>query len=138
MGSDQADLLRNRKLRRLSLVAEPLGVDLGVFAVGDDLLQTFVDLVAQLCVALAEAMPKYWSSKDGSQGHVELLVGVLQGVVRKHADVAHGSVNAACGEFFEHERGVVKALDVAACLAENLAAGDVARPSWPPRPHSCP
>ena len=52
--ADQSDLFRNRKLGRLGLIAEPLGVDLGIFAVGDDLLQAFVDLVAQFGVALAE------------------------------------------------------------------------------------
>ena len=36
--ADQSDLFRNRKLGRLGLIAEPLGVDLGIFAVGDDLL----------------------------------------------------------------------------------------------------
>ena len=75
MGSDQADLLRNRKLRRLSLVAEPLGVDFGVFTVGDDLLQTFVDLVAQLCVALAEGDAEVLVFKGRIAGHVELFFG---------------------------------------------------------------
>ena len=104
---------------RVRIVAEPLGVDLGVRAVRDDLVQSVVDGVAQIVVALLDPdAVGLVGLDDRRQLHV-LLVVVLDDPLA-HREVIDDGVDTPSLEVLEREQDVVVLLQVLVVLAQRL------------------
>src|SRR5450830_1937274 len=109
-----AELLQGQ---RRHVGVKPFLVNLGIAAIGDDLLEAGVDLVLQFLVALFHCDAEILAREFGIADHLELFLGVALDVKLDHANVADSSIHTAAVQLFQHQRRIVETMDGGAGLA---------------------